>query len=74
MLNVPTILMLLLVISHTMAIMFLKQKRATLDVTTADGAARAKRMSLIITILYVEIPFITALIWFVVAPALAPAN
>lgn len=71
---IPTAMMLVLVISHTLAIMFLKKKRAALNTGTAEGAAKHKQLGAIVTILYIEIPIITALIWLVIAPAFAPIS
>lgn len=65
------VLMAMLVISHTVAIQFLKQKRDSIDTTTSDGANKAKKIGLIVTILYVEIPVLVAIIWLVVRPALS---
>lgn len=69
--NLPYILMMALIISHTAAIYFLNGKRKALP-ETPEGAAKAKQFKLIITMLYVEIPLITALIWFVIAPMVLP--
>lgn len=71
---IPSVLMIALVISHTIAIQFLRKKRGSLDVSTPEGAAKAKQFRLIITMLYIEIPVITAIIWLVVAPMLRQAN
>ncbi len=68
--NIAYFLMAALVISHTTAIMFLKKKRDALDTASTDGQAKAKQFGLIIAILYIEIPVITAIIWFIVQPML----
>ncbi len=74
MLSIPTIMMIALIISHTAAIFFIKKQRDKLDVSTPTGAAQAKKFNFIITILYIEMPILTAIIWLVVAPALSHAQ
>lgn len=73
MLLIPLILIAGIVVGHTAAIMFLTKKRKNLD-DTPEHKQQAKRLGIIIAVLYAEIPLLVALVWFVVAPALSAGS
>lgn len=70
---IPLILITGIIIGHTAGIMFLKKKRAGLG-DAPENREHAKRLGILIAVLYIEIPLLIALIWFVVMPALTPAQ
>lgn len=65
--NIATIVPALFLLMQAGALFFLTQVRKKVDVSTPEGAKKAKSMKLIITLLAVEAPLMAAFLWYVLS-------